>query len=166
MSRRGRLLLTLVVAAATMATGAPVAVSDVADGCAGQALEQPFLPWLDPATYVLAPDGALENGGSGWLLTGDAALVSGNESSFVRGPADTTSLSLLDGSSATTPATCISLFHPTLRFFAANSGSPLGTLKVDVLLHDALGNLRTLPIGVISGGSSWQPTPPLPILAN
>ena len=41
-------------------------LADAVGSCDGQVLERPFLPWADPAQYVLAPDGDLTNGGEGW----------------------------------------------------------------------------------------------------
>jgi hypothetical protein len=98
-------------------------------------------------------------------LTGGARLVAGNESFSVNSSSDRSSLSLPAGSSATSPATCITLLHPTLRFFALNSGAPTSVLTVDAIVK--LAGIRvSLPVGLLLGGSSWQPTLPLPFLTN
>jgi hypothetical protein len=60
---------------------------------------------------------------------------------------------------------CITLLHPTLRFFALNSGAPTSALQVDAVVKLA-GIRLSLPVGVVIAGSSWQPTLPLPFLAN
>jgi hypothetical protein len=135
-----------------------------ATNCPQQPLEQPFLPWGDSAAYVLVPQGAVETT-SGWTLKG-ALRVAGNESFSVHGADDAYSLSVPSGASATTPVQCVGLEHPTLRFFARNTGSPLGLLYVDVLISDNLGLLKSLPLGVVAGGSSWAPTLPMPVIAN
>jgi hypothetical protein len=157
-------LLALVTAGGgTLASAAPAATTT---GCGPQLFEQPFLRWLDPMHYVLAPDGAFEQGATGWKLSSGARVVSGNEPFRVRGAADARSLSLPSGSSATSPAMCIGVDAPTVRLFAVNTGSVLSTLRVDVTHRNLLGLTVTTPVGIVAGGSSWQPTLPLPLLAN
>lgn len=132
--------------------------------CSGQILEQTFLPWLDPASYVLLQNGALESSG-GWTLSKGAKLVAGNEPFHVHAANDRSSLSLPAGSSATSPPLCITLFHPDLRFFAVNTGSTLSLLEVDVITK--LGAIQlTTPVGLVTAGGTWQPTLPMPFLTN
>jgi hypothetical protein len=163
-----RLAAALVACAVPLGVVAPAADAGIlvssATNCPVQPLERPFLRWLDPATYVLVPQGTLEST-SGWTLSG-ASRVPGNEPFFVHGAGEKYSLSLPTGSSATTPTQCVGLNHPTLRFFARNTGSPLSVLKVEVLLRDRLGLLTRLPIGAVAGTSSWAPTLPMPVIAN
>jgi hypothetical protein len=155
-------LLAFLVPAAAQA--GPLVAS--APNCDAQQLSQPFLPWVDPASYTLDNGGAFEDGAAGWSLKGAAAVAPGNESYNVTGDSDSNSLSLPAGSSATSSTICVGLEHPDLRFFARNTGSILGTLKVEVLFEDAGGNVRSLPIGVAAGGSKWQPTLPMPLVVN
>jgi hypothetical protein len=62
---------------------------------------------------------------------------------------------------------CVGLGHPTMRFFARKaSGGLLSTLAVEVLFEGLGGTVKSLPIGVVLGGSSWQPTLPFPVIAN
>jgi hypothetical protein len=177
MSRRERpyiahVLSSLVGAlvAGTVALGlfAPAADAGVlvrsATNCPEQTLERPFLRWLDPANYVLVPEGTLETT-SAWTLS-RASRVAGNERFFVHGADERYSLSLPAGSAATTPTQCVGLEHPTLRFFARNTGSVLSLLKVEVLFEDNLGLIKALPIGVVVGTSAWAPTLPMPVIAN
>jgi hypothetical protein len=159
------MLAAVALVSATTAQLARTASTPSATGvCAGQAFSQPFLPWLDPASYTLAPSGALEST-SGWTLSGGAKLVSGNESFRVHSSTDSHSLSLPSGSSATTKAMCVGTLYPTLRLFTVNSGSLLSTLKVEAIFPTALGKV-TVPLGVLPGLSKWQPTLPLAYLAN
>lgn len=165
-----RLIALLAFIVAMLALGAPAAqagplVSSATD-CDDQAYEQPFLPWADPASYVLAPNGNVENGDADWALSGAAAVVSGNESYYVHGAGESSSLRLQGGSSATTASMCVGIEHPTIRFFARNAGSQFSTLRVDVLFEDAAGQVHALSIGTVGGGSSWQPTLPAPVVAN
>jgi hypothetical protein len=133
--------------------------------CDGQVPEQPFLRWADPSTYVLMPNGTVEQGAR-WNLKGGAQRVAGNETHYVHDPGDTWSLSMPPGSSATTAPMCVDVEHPTLRLVARNRGSALSSLLVEVLFDDVTGHKRAVPIGAYFGGSSWQPTAPLAVVAN
>jgi hypothetical protein len=154
------LIAGVALAATAAATASP---AGAALSCTGQKYVQPFKPWGDQLSYVQMPNGNLEST-SGWTLTGGAAQAAGNEPFHVSGSADQKSLTLPSGSSATTPALCIGLLSPTLRFFATNSGSALVTLKVDAITN-VNGIKLTTPVGVLTGGA-WQPTLPLPFLTN
>jgi hypothetical protein len=168
-TRTRALLATAPLIAAWLAVASPAQASPLvasAEDCDTQELSQPFLPWADPANYTLAPNGGFEQGGSGWSLDGGAAVGSGNESYYVRDAGDTRSLRLPNGSTATSAAMCVGIEHPTLRFFARNTGSPLSTLKVSVLFVDGFGETQSVPIGIVSAGGSWQPTAPMVIGVN
>jgi hypothetical protein len=163
-----RLVATLVAGAVALGVFTPAASAGVlvnsAMDCPAQTLERPFLRWLDPANYVLVRQGTLE-APSAWTLS-RASRVAGNEPFFVHGAGERYSLYLPAGSTATTPTQCVGLEHPTLRFFARNTGSLLSVLKVEVLLEDNLGLIKALPIGVVAGTSAWAPTLPMPVIAN
>jgi len=149
-------VLALAALAFAMPSGARAA------GCPEQASAQTFLPWLDVAWYVPAPDGGLEGGGEGWKLSGGAAVVDGNQPYFE----GERSLALPGGASATTAPMCIGIEHPTIRLFARNTGSPLSALAVSVVFRDPLGTWLELPIGVVASGSRWAPTAVMPVVAN
>jgi hypothetical protein len=139
--------------------GAPDARAAGGLGCDGQALERPFLPWLDPAHYVLVPDGDFSGGAAGWRLSG-ADVVDDNEPWYVHGDGAPAALRLRSGDSATSAPMCVSVLHPTIRFFARGSGS----LKVEVVRDDG----TAVPIGAILGllHGGWAPSLPLPVVAN
>lgn len=161
-----RLSVTVTAALAALAISAPLAGASVLDGCPAAGASQPFAPWGDNAFYVLAPDGGLEHGAGAWSLDGGAAVVHGNESFQVGGPGDSRSLSLPDGSRATTAPACIGLDSPTMRFFARNDGDPDASLRVSVIV-DTLVGPETVSIGSVDGSqSSWHPTPAFLLLAN
>ena len=166
--RFGRSLAALACAGAALAGGASAHAAAAAGSgglnCPNQSLSRPFLRWLDPASYVLLQNGSLEKA-TGWSLTGGAKLIAGNESFSVNSTNDRMSLALPAGSSATSSPMCITLLHPTLRFFVLNSGAPTSVLTVSAIVN--LAGLRLpLPVGLVLGGSSWQPTLPLPFLTN
>jgi hypothetical protein len=53
-----------------------------------------------------------------------------------------------------------------MRFFARNTGSPLSTLKVEVLYTAKGGKQRSLTVLPHVATSAWLPTLPVPFLAN
>lgn len=169
-SRLRRTALGLAGATALLAAGAGPASAAVltapAADCTEPAVSQPFAPWLDYASYSAVPGGDFESGADGWTLSGGAS-VTGNGSTHFGGDS---ALRLPSGSSATSPSVCVDLAHPTTRFFVKRtSGGLLGvlnTLRVEAVFTDVGGTSRSVPAGVALGSSSWQPTLPLPILAN
>jgi hypothetical protein len=163
--RRLGLLLVALVPVLAAATWASTAAADPLNPC-GQALSRPFLPWLDPANYAQVPGGSFENGATGWTLAGGARLAAGNETYYVHGSADKTSLLLPAGGSATSSNVCLGLLSPTTRFFVRNVGSPLGLLRVDLVYRSLLGLQLKVPLALLPAGSGWQPTIPILVLAN
>jgi hypothetical protein len=155
-----RHLLTACTVILGFLVAAPMARAD----CDGQALEQPFAQWGDSAQYTLVGDGDLSGGGEGWDLDG-ADLVADNEPWYVHGPSSPRALRLRSGDSATTPPICVSLAHPTMRFFLRNRGGLLGTLTVQVVTSSGL----TLPVGLIPGllgDDDWNPSAPFLVVGN
>jgi hypothetical protein len=159
------LKLWLGACCAALATLAATSTSALADvSCSGQTYVKPFVPWLDPDDYTLVDNGALESV-HGWALSGNATLAPGNEPWRVGNADDARSLLLASGSSVTSPPLCVTLLHPTLRFFAMNAGSSLVSLKVDAITE--VGGVRlTTPIAVLAAGRNWQPTLPIAFLDN
>ena len=86
-------------------------------------------------------------------------MASGSESFAVSGSAGSSSLSLPSGASAASPQTCVNAAYPSFRLFA-RSGDPGATVTVSVVYNTALGTL-TIPVGVLTPGSDWQPTLPM-----
>jgi hypothetical protein len=154
------LLTTSTVILGLLLVAAPAARAD----CEGQELEQPFTPWYDFAHYTLVGDGDLTAGAAGWELDG-AEVVADNEPWYVHGGDTPRALRLHAGDSATTPPLCVSLAHPTMRFFLRNQGGLLGALQVDVVLSNGF----TLPVGVVAGllgDDEWSPSTPLLVVGN
>lgn len=166
-----RLVLALGAVAATVALCGPAAAQagvlvESAPDCGEQVLSNPFTPWLDPANYTMPDGGAFEDGAAAWSLADGAEIVSDNEPYYVHAEGDAQSLSLPPGSSAVSSTICVGLEHPTLRFFARNTGSPFSSLEVSVRFEDAAGEVHSLPIGTVGSTASWQPTAPFPVVAN
>lgn len=170
--RRRSLLAVLLSTIGVLAVAVPGAqagtISDAADCTRAQPLSQPFTPWLDPASYALAPDGGLENNAAGWTLSGAAAPSAGNESYRVGGASDNASLTIPSGSSAMSAPSCVGLQWPTIRFFSRSSGTGLlSSMRVDVVFDEALtGATLSVPVGTVLPGSSWRPTTQMLMVIN
>lgn len=169
MSSIRRIAIVLAGAAALLAGAASPAQAGVlvssATDCDSTSSSRVFFPWYDVADYFLAPGGDFESGASGWSLSGGAGVADGNEPWNVTGDGSR-SLRLPAGSAATSPAVCVGIEHPTIRFFAKSSDASLGSsLRVDVVFEDAWGNLHNLTIGRETR-SGWEVTPAYPVVAN
>src|SRR6185503_2800287 len=110
-------------------------------GC-GYAASNPFLRFLDPLPYTLAPDGGFEGGAAGWQLSGGARVVAGNESFMLSGPGSK-ALQLPAGSSATSPPMCVGLLLPVVRF-VTQGGALLSNLNVEAVWTNASGGQSSL----------------------
>ena len=151
-SNRGRCaaLLTSALLALAIFAGS-------AQACSYSGAEKVFSPWGDQLSYVLAPDGSFEAGGSGWQLNRGATVVAGNESYHLNDAADSKSLSLPGGSSAASPPVCMSIDTPSFRLVARNSGDPSSQLRVEAT-YNLLGLVRAKTAGTLRAGSTWAPT--------
>jgi hypothetical protein len=125
-------------------------------------ISQPFQNWQDDANYTLTPSGTFEDGATGWTLSGNARVVSGNESYYVHGAGESKSLYLPAWSSAVSPAQCFAPGDWKMRFFARNVNGVQGGLRVTVVVRSVLGSLLTiLDGGSVPANGSWQPSPEL-----
>jgi hypothetical protein len=89
-------------------------------------------------------------------LSGGARVVGDGNSLMSR----SSSLLLPSGSSATAPAACVKLADLGSRFFLRNTGSPSGSLRVDVTYRSLLGFFTvTSRLGTITTDGEWQPSP-------
>jgi hypothetical protein len=162
MNRRIRRTL-FATAVAAMALLAPAGtanaglLSQSAGPCPSYPSSQVFAKWLDPARYTLAPGGDFESA-SGLSFTGGAKLVSGNESSYVHGTGDDSSVLIPAGGTVTTGPICVGLDKPTIRFFAKRpSFSLLPLLTVEGMFTTKAGTTASLPlVGVPLAGNSWS----------
>lgn len=120
---------------------------------------QPFAQFGDYRYYTFGTNGGLENGATGWSLSG-GRVVSGNESFYVHSHSDASSLSLPAGSTASTPKLCMGTTSTVMRYFV--KGSSDGSVRVEVVLRGLLGQvLGVLQVSRVSTGSSWQAGPPV-----
>jgi hypothetical protein len=162
MIRRSRVAFLATLSALSLgALAAPAAnanlLSILPGTCGNQPESQPFAQFGDNASYTLVPGGNFESGGTPWALTGAAHVASGNETYYVGGTADSRSLSLPAGSSATSPFSCTDIYHPTVRLFVRNTGASSSHLIVQAIYPSLLGKATTT-LGEITGTSRWAPT--------
>ena len=121
-----------------------------------------FAAWGDDASYVLAPQGDLSPA-DGWTLNKQASVVPSADP--FSGASH--SLELSKGADAGTPAMCVSLDNPSIRFFIRDfGGNEKSQLKVDVLYDDFGGHIKRLTIARLRAGNEWEPSLILPIYMN
>jgi hypothetical protein len=164
--------VTLAAITAVAMTGAIAAPANAgiltasASDCGDESLSQPFAPFGDQAQYKQVKGADFEGSMEDWTLIGGAKVVSGNEPWKVGGSSHDQSLVLPAGSSVITPAACVGLQEPTVRFFAKKNSGLLSTLAVSVYVKTSLGLVVPVPVGVVLGNGQWKPTPPMLIVAN
>jgi hypothetical protein len=156
-SFRAKLAVTSVAALLILAASA-----SGAQACSYPGAETVFAPWGDQHSYALAPDGGFEGGGAGWSLRG-AQVVAGNEGYYLNDQADSRSLVLPAGSSASSPPICMSIDTPIFRLLARNGGDPSSRLRVEAV-YRLLGLVRTNVVNTVSAGPAWQPTQPMSVV--
>jgi hypothetical protein len=123
-----------------------------------------FAPFGDSAYYARLYNGDFENGSLGWVVSGGARVVSGNEPYYLSGGrTDDHSLLLPAGSSAYSGTVCFGLGDWHLRFMAKRLSSS-GSLRVQVIVPSLLGLLTVLDGGTVSGSGSWAPSPRMELL--
>jgi hypothetical protein len=173
--RRARIALLSVFTGAALAAALPGAASagvlvESAPSCDHSDVSQPFQHWNDDSHYFVVPGGNFEGSLDGWDLKGGSRAVSGNEPWRVDGGAGDRSLLIPAGGSVTTPAVCVGLEHPTLRFFAKRSSSGLlsgvSSLTVSALVETSLGAVVEVPFAPVLSGTTWQATPAYWMVAN
>lgn len=128
--------------------------------CDGTDSTPVFAPWGDSALYSPVDNGGFESGGSGWTLTGKAAVVSGGNP-HLTGLAGA-GLRLPFGSSATSPPICVTHGNPTSRMFAetvVRNPKIDATLQVDVIYSDATrGDNAIKGLGKLPSQTAMGPT--------
>lgn len=155
--RVSSLLLPLAALAAILVTAAPAGAAT----CGSRTLSKPFPG--DANSYFLAPGGSFESGTPAWALA-NAAVVTGNESLYLRSTADTRSLKI--AGSATSPAFCVTADDPLARLVArtvrtAGSSGNYSQLNVSVTLRNAAGSVASYYLGTLlpPGHEAWFVTP-------
>jgi hypothetical protein len=159
-----RLVVLLVVVVATaLASTAGTAKAGLFGGSCGVTAPV-FAPWGDWSGYYFAPNGGLENGSSGWSLSGGATVVTqDNEPWFLAG-FGSHALQIPTGGKATINV-CYGLTYPAVRFFAAGQGGD-ATIHVRVVSRSLLGIVSILDGGTFTATEGWDPSPKVSTLLS
>jgi hypothetical protein len=157
---RLRLSGALIVGIVSAALAVPAANAGLISGLLGgncpTSGTQVFAPWKDYNAYFLAPNGGLENGSTGWSLSGGASVVTGNEPFYASG---THSLALPSGSTATSPVTCIGPKNVAIRMFGSDLGGTDSGLHVRVLWYGLVNQLLGITdFDTFAPRGPWGPT--------
>ena len=158
MAARVRFVLPVVLAAAALAAPASQAglISGLLGGNCPSGGTQVFAPWQDYASYNLAPNGGVENGSTGWSLSGGASVVAGNEPFL---PTGSHSLSLPSGGTATSPVVCLGSQQLFVRMFASDAGGTDSGLRVRVVWYGLLNTVLGISdFATFAPGYGWAPT--------
>jgi hypothetical protein len=143
-----------------------IAVPAAHAACAATPTSKAFAAFGDQADYSLAPGGSFESGTSGWSLNG-ASVVSGNESFKVRSASDAKSLAINAKGTAVSAPVCVSIVHPTFRFFARRTSGTWGALTVKLRWTDASNVTRETVVGSVNGSdTAWHPSAVLNLAPN
>jgi hypothetical protein len=127
---------------------------------------QAFFRFGDSSYYARMLNGGFESGTTGWVMSGGAKIVSGNESYYLSGNhSDNHSLLLPAGSSVYSGTVCFALGDWHLRFMMKRLSSS-GGLHVQVIVPSLLGILTVLDGGTVSGSTTWAPSPRLALLLS
>jgi hypothetical protein len=119
-----------------------------------------FSAFGDAALYTPAPGGDIEQL-EAWTVNKHTRRA--ENSPFGRGAA---SLFLGDHGEAISPAMCVSVAHPTIRLFAANTGDEESRLEVEILYEGLDGKIKKLKVARLRGGAEWAPTSVVPVHVN
>lgn len=71
------------------------------------------------------------------------------------------SLAIQPSGQAVSPAFCVSIAHPTLRFFARQTSGSWAVLNVILRWRDSSGASHDTTVGSLQSGTAWKPTPVL-----
>jgi hypothetical protein len=142
---------------AVFAAPASAASGPGSGGCSNGHISHPFAQFGDDAAYELLPGGSFEQGSS-WSLT-NSRVVYGNESYDVAGGSH--SLAIQPSGQAVSPAFCVDVARPTLRFFARQTSGGWAVLNVSLRWTDSRGATHETTIGSLQSGTAWKPSPVL-----
>jgi hypothetical protein len=118
--------------------------------CTAPQLSNPLAAFKDRRNYFLAPSADFEDASlPGWELSGGAAVT---------GEAQSNSLSLPPGSSATSPSMCVDLDYPSFRFFATQVAAQSDSaLAVDVIYPGlSRNNVRQAKLLKLNARDGWR----------
>jgi hypothetical protein len=125
--------------------------------CPAMPLTKAFSVFGDTRDYSLLSNGAFEAGTGGWSLT-NAWVADGNEGWKVRSPIDSKALWINPTGRVVSPSFCVSIDHPTFRFFARRTSNSWGVLDIRLRWSLDGGPIQEVLINTTSVGTNWEPT--------
>jgi hypothetical protein len=143
-----------------------LSTQDTAQTCTAPQVISAFASLGDPRDYVLAPGGDFEQKSlDGWQVTKDTQQ-DGDKSNLVIAQAQRDdnkhSLRIRANGSAVSPAMCVDLHYPTLRFMAKPEQAK-GELKVQVAYPDSDNPVFQDAGTIVAGKKAWSATADLPV---
>lgn len=137
--------------------------SSYSSACGPVPISHPFSVFGDFSDYTLIDGGNFETDADGWSLS-RAGIVSGNESYYVGGEADTSSLRIGMFGKATSRRFCVDYRYPHFRFFAKLAEGSHGLLLVGARWTEG-DDVGYATLGILAGSDhrSWAPTEMLPL---
>ncbi len=154
----------LEVATPTLTDEVAQTTEAAANSCDAQAYSQVFKPFGDLNLYSLIPQGSFEGGTDGWTITGSGTVVA--DAGYPEGPAaDTASLELSAGSTATSPLICANLQTPTLRLFAKALSKKADYYTVS-FTYPASKGAGTYIARWLYPGTTWTASPQVYLMTN
>ena len=155
------------VTAALAFAGFPAVAA--ADDCPDTPTTQIFSSYGDLLDYSLVPGGDFDFSTTGWTFhSAKPDLTDALKPSiapflpFVKSPK---SLKIDKQDTAASPPVCVSVRHPSFRFFAFKKGGGTGNLDVSLDYTTSDGNQGTVPVGDLDSESyrTWSLGPSLPL---
>jgi hypothetical protein len=84
----------------------------------------------------------------------------------LRGGGGSHSLAIQPNGQALSPAFCVSIAHPTLRFFARQTSGSWAVLNVILRWTDSAGKSHDTTVGLLQSGTAWKPSPVLALAST
>lgn len=138
----------------------PASAGSAVAACPAPPVTTPFAQWGDSNSYFAVPGGTFEGPQPGWTLS-NAGLTAVNEPFYVNDPADSESLTIAGGGSATSPYFCVDATMSSLRLFADQAATG-GDLQITALVQTPNGVMKVPVASVVDGSMpSWAPTQPI-----
>ena len=163
-----KLRVSIALGAAALAFVAFPGFASAAD-CPSQPSSPIFSIYGDLENYSLVPNGDFDYSTTGWTF--EKAKAEGGDSlkrknaPHLKSDKDAKSLKLDKQGYAISPPVCVSILHPSFRFFAFKKGGGAGDLDVSLLYTTSDGDQSVVPVDDLDGDAykSWSLSPSLPL---
>jgi hypothetical protein len=145
---------------AVLPLGVASADTQPSSACAGEQFSQPFLAFGDSNFYAPVPGESADSfDGAGWTLSGGASIVTTTLADGSQGHV----LDLPAGSSAVSPAMCVSTGYPFGRMMTQVVGGANGPSLVTLGISGVGGNGQSRQLPVSGNSSTWGLSQVVPV---